>query len=98
MRYDETDRESDNIEDRRGQGGGFRFPFPGGGQRVQIPMPGGRGGGISLTTLLIIGGLMLVFGIHTLHLLAGGGGSDYSNGPQMPPLGVPPRPPRPGIP
>ena len=96
MRYDETDRESDNIEDRRGQGGGFRFPFPGGGQRVQIPMPGGRGGGISLTTLLIIGGLMLLFGINPLDLLTGGGGSDYSNVPQMPRMDVPQRPQRQG--
>ena len=27
MRYDQNDRESSNVEDRRGQGGGgFRFP------------------------------------------------------------------------
>ncbi len=74
MRYDEQDRQSRNVEDHRGRGGGFPF---GGGRRVQIPI-GGRGGGISLTTLLIIGAAMLFFGFNPLDLLRGGlgGGSD----------------------
>lgn len=43
-------RESDNVEDRRGQsgGGGFRFPFPrrgSGGGGFRIPIPRGGGGG-----------------------------------------------------
>ena len=36
MRYDDKDRESSNVEDRRGESGGFRFPrggAPGGGGR-----------------------------------------------------------------
>jgi predicted metalloprotease len=41
MRIDELPR-SDNIEDRRGRGGGFR-------------MPGGRGGGIGIGTILVLG-------------------------------------------
>lgn len=81
MRYDEKDRESENVEDRRGQGGG-RFGFPGGG--IQIPM-GGKGG-MSLTSLLIIGAIMLLFGFNPLDLLTGGGGGggNFPNMPQMP--------------
>ncbi|HET6388034.1 KPN_02809 family neutral zinc metallopeptidase [Hyphomicrobium sp.] len=66
MRYDQNDRESSNVEDRRGQGPGG-FPFPRGG--MQIPI-GGRGG-FSLTSLLIIGAVMLLFGINPLEVLLG---------------------------
>jgi uncharacterized protein len=64
MRYGDEDRESENVEDRRGQGGGPMFRFPGGGAggtRIQIPV---GGGGISLTTLVIIGVIMLFLGIN----------------------------------
>lgn len=82
MRYDEQDRESKNVEDRRGQGGGFGFPGGGGGGfQIPIPMGGGRGG-FSLTTMLIIGAIMLLFGINPLDLLRGG--VDMSQVPQMP--------------
>lgn len=49
------DREgSRNIEDHRGRGGGrFGFPLPGGRGR-NVRMPGSRGGGISLWTILIL--------------------------------------------
>ncbi len=79
MRYDERDQESRNVEDRRGQGGGFGFPGGGG---IQIPI-GGRGG-VSLTSLLIIGAIMLLFGINPLDLLLGGGGRNFPDMPQMP--------------
>ena len=84
MRYDESDRESSNVEDRRGQGGGgFRFPGGGGGRGIQIPIPMGRGGGgFSITTLLIIGAIMLLFGINPLDLLRGGGGFNFPEMPQ----------------
>ena len=36
MRYDQNDRESKNVEDRREEGGGG-FPFPGGRGGIQIP-------------------------------------------------------------
>jgi predicted metalloprotease len=71
MRYDENDQESKNVEDRRGQGGGFGG-MPGG---IQIPM-GGRGG-MSITSLLIIGVIMLLFGINPLDVLTGGGGGQF---------------------
>ena len=78
MRYDDQDRESKNVEDRRSERGGMS----GGG--MQIPM-GGRGG-FSITTMLIIGALMLLFGLNPLDLLTGGGGGsiDMSRVPQMP--------------
>jgi hypothetical protein len=81
MRYDEQDRESKNVEDRRGQGGGGMFPGGGG---IQIPM-GGKGG-LSLTTLLILGAIMLFFGINPLDILRGGGGLPDLGGqvPQLP--------------
>jgi len=72
MRYDDSDRESRNVEDRRGEGGGS--PFGRGGMRIPIPMGGGGRGGFSLTTLLIIGAVMLLFGINPLDILRGGGG------------------------
>ena len=78
MRYDQNDRESNNVEDRRGQGGGGGFNFPGGG--IQIPI---GGGGFSLTTLLIIGALMLFMGINPLDVLFGNGGGQV-NMPQLP--------------
>ena len=77
MRYDDKDRESKNVEDHRGEGGGGS-PFGRGG--MQIPM-GGRGG-MSLTTMLIIGALMLLFGVNPLDILKGGGGG----GIQLPPM------------
>ncbi len=85
MRYEDEDRESRNVEDRRGQRGPiFRFPM---GRGIR---PGGRGvriplgkGGVSLTTLLIIGGLLLLFGINPLDLLSQGD-RNYPQVPQMP--------------
>jgi predicted metalloprotease len=69
-------RESENVEDRRGEGGGFGFPFPGGG--VGFPSGGdgsGRsGGGIGIVGLLIILGLMLFFGVDPSVIMQGGGG------------------------
>ncbi len=91
MRYDERDRESKNVDDRRGQGGGG-FGFPGGGG-IQIPM-GGKGG-LSLTSLLIIGAIMLLFGINPLEVLTGGQGG--GNFPQLPRAEAPQRPSGTGI-
>jgi len=76
MRLD-NERPSDNIEDRRGSGGGMGFPGGGRGTRINIPM-GGRGGGMSISTLvlLVIAYLVLklLFGIDLLAMMNGGGG------------------------
>ena len=81
MRYDDQDRESKNVEDRRGQGGGMGggFGFPGG-RGIQIPI----GGGMSLTTMLVIGAIMLLFGLNPLDLLRGGSPGAFPEVPQMP--------------
>jgi len=68
MRYGATDRESDQVEDRRG-GGGY---FPRGGGGVVIPM-GGGGRGLGLGWILLIGIGCLLLGINPLALLTGGG-------------------------
>jgi len=67
-------RQSDNVEDRRGQGrGGSGFPFPGGGRRMRMPQSrAGKGGGIGIFGILIILGLMWLFGIDPRMLLGGG--------------------------
>jgi uncharacterized protein len=66
MRYGEGDRESENVEDRRGSGGGI-FPRGGG-----IPIPIG-GGGLGIGSLVLIGIVCLVLGINPLTLLSDGG-------------------------
>ncbi len=79
MRYDDQDRESKNVEDRRGQGGGgFQLP---GGRGIQIPI---GGGGMSITTILIVGAIMLLFGLNPLDLLRGAGPGSFPDVPQMP--------------
>lgn len=62
-------RQSDNIEDRRGSGGGF-----GSGPGFRIPIGGGgrRGGGIGLGGLIFIGIVCFMLGINPLTLLSGG--------------------------
>ncbi|HWB44497.1 MAG TPA: neutral zinc metallopeptidase [Hyphomicrobiaceae bacterium] len=67
MRYGDDDRESDMVEDRRGEPGGgpFRRGMP-------FPLPIG-GGGLSLTSLIVIGIICLMLGINPLTLLTGEG-------------------------
>jgi uncharacterized protein len=62
MRYGEGDRESEYVEDRRGERGGFGSGMGG------IPIPIG-GGGLSITSLLVIGAICLMLGINPLELL-----------------------------
>ena len=64
------ERQSENIEDRRDEGGGFGFP--GGGVRFPSGGGGGRGGGIGIVGLLIILGLMFFFGVDPSVILQGG--------------------------
>ena len=71
-------RESDNVEDKRGERGPSGFPFPmgrGGGMRFPFPRGGGggrKGGGIGIMGILIIVGLMLLFGVDPRVILQGG--------------------------
>ena len=69
------ERESENVEDRRDEGGGgFGFPFPGGGVRFPSGGSGPGGGGIGILGILIILGLMFFFGVDPSVILQGGGG------------------------
>jgi predicted metalloprotease len=63
MRYSDEDRESQNVEDRRGQGGGGMFQRGGG-----IPI---GGGGLSITSVLVIGAICLMLGINPMEFLSG---------------------------
>ncbi|MFO7478329.1 MAG: neutral zinc metallopeptidase [Methyloceanibacter sp.] len=78
-------RESENVEDRRGERGGFGFPFPGGGVRFPSGGGGGRGGGgIGIVGLLVILGLMLFFGVDPSVIMQGGRpGGDVTNFPDI---------------
>lgn len=68
MRYSDEDRKSDQVEDRRGEDTGGLGPR--GGMSFPIPM---GGGGMSITTLIIIGVVCLMLGINPLTLLTGEG-------------------------
>ena len=74
-------RQSDNIEDRRGDGGGFPGGFGRSSGRMPIGFPSGSGartgGGIGIGGIIVIIIIAWVFGINPLALL-GGGGSDSS--------------------
>lgn len=69
-------RQSRNVEDIRGQGGGGGFEFPTGrGGGMRIPMGGPRtasGGGFGIGTLIIIGLVLWALGINPLTILSGG--------------------------
>jgi predicted metalloprotease len=77
-------RESENVEDRRDEGGGGGFPFPGG---MRFPSGGGggggRSGGIGIFGLLIILGLMFFFGVDPRVLMQGGGPGDQGGFPDI---------------
>lgn len=66
-------RQSDNIEDRRGEG---FSPGPGGGRRFQI---GGRAGGIGGVGLIVLVLIGLFFGVDPMALLQGTGDSGSSS-------------------
>ena len=76
------ERESENVEERRDEGGAGGFNFPGG---VSFPSGGGSGGGgIGIIGILIILGLMSFFGLDPTVLMQGGGpGGDQGNFPDI---------------
>ena len=75
MRLDD-ERESSNIEDQRGQGGGFGL----GGGGFGLPI---GGGGLGIGGIVIVGLICLVLGINPLSLLGGGGGGVDTGGSQV---------------
>jgi predicted metalloprotease len=84
-------RESSNVEDTRGSGGGGGFRMPGGfgrspgGGGIRIPT-GGRSGGLSISTIIILVVLFFALracGIDPLDMLAGGGGGVPGGGGQV---------------
>ena len=80
-------RQSDNVQDSRGRGGGFGRGMPGGAGRNPIRIPIGRGrGGMSISTIIIL--VVLYFalracGIDPLQILAGGDGGVPGGGGQV---------------
>jgi uncharacterized protein len=75
------ERESQNVEDRRSEGGGFGFPSGGG---LRFPSGGsGRGGGIGIVGILIILGLILFFGVDPSVIMQGGGPGGDGNFPDI---------------
>jgi predicted metalloprotease len=84
-------RQSGNVEDRRGSGGGFGGGMGRMGGRIPIGLPGGggRGGGIGLGTIVIILIVGWLLGINPFTLLGGMGGSGSGGGIQIgpPPAG-----------
>lgn len=97
MRWEDF-RASENVEDRRGGGGGFEFPGGGGGGGFSLP---GGGGGLGIGTIIILGILGWVLGIDPRVLI---GGADPGSGRQQPRIEQPadprtqPRPPSQGQP
>ena len=74
----DDERESSNVEDMRGQGGGG-FGFPGlGGGGGGMQFGGGKMGCGGLVVVIV---LALIFGVNPLSLLGGGGGQ--VSGPQQ---------------
>ncbi|MCP4932936.1 MAG: hypothetical protein GY927_01735 [bacterium] len=72
-------RKSDNVEDRRGQGGSgrLRFPFPGArGTR--------RGGGMGIMGIIIVVGIMIFFPEFGKMIFGGGGGGSGFPGLELP--------------
>ena len=68
----DNERPSDNIEDRRGQGGGCPR---GGGGGFQIPMGAGRGGFSFQTIILLVAVYLIakfVFGVDLIQMITGG--------------------------
>jgi len=63
-------RESENVEDRRDEDGGFGGGYPGGGG-FQIPL--GQGGGLGIVGVIVIVGIALLLGIDPRVILQGGG-------------------------
>ncbi|MBZ9810199.1 zinc metallopeptidase [Mesorhizobium sp. BR1-1-9] len=77
-------RQSDNVEDQRSSGGGG---FGGGGPgQFRIPIGGSSGGGMSISTIIILVVLyfgLKAFGIDPIQVLSGGGGGLLPGGGEI---------------
>ena len=73
----DDERESSNVEDMRGQGGGGGFPGMGGGG---LSFGGGKMGCGGIVVVIV---LALIFGVNPLTLLGGGGGGGQVSAPQQ---------------
>ena len=85
-------RQSANVQDARGSGGGGRFELPDGigfprsGGGIRLPTGGSRagGGGLGCGTLIVIGVVLWFLGINPLTILQGGNIGPSSFPEQMP--------------
>lgn len=68
-------RQSGNVEDRRGMGGGFGGGLGGGRIPIGFPRRAGAGGGLSIGVIIVILIGAWLLGINPLELLGGGTGS-----------------------
>jgi uncharacterized protein len=86
-------RQSTNVRDIRGEGGGLGFPGgPGGAIRIPMGTSRGAGGGFGCGTLIIIGLVLWMLGINPLAILGGlGGGLGGGIGPSDTPNSSSPR-------
>jgi predicted metalloprotease len=93
VKFNDQQRESQDVEDRRGQGDSYAgMDSGGGGGGIQIPGIGG--GGIGIFGLLIMLGLWFFFGVDPRSFMGGGSGAfpmptQDQNGQSLPNWNVP---------
>ncbi len=78
MRFDKDLKPSGHVEDRREESGGMGMPGGNtGGRRINFPIGGGRGGGFSIKTIVLLAvaylALKFLFGIDLLSMVNGDG-------------------------
>jgi uncharacterized protein len=72
VKFNDQQRESQDVEDRRGQGDSYAGMDTGGGGGIQLPGIGG--GGMGIMGLLIMLGLWFFFGVDPRSFMGGGNG------------------------
>jgi len=75
VKFNDQERESQDVEDRRGQGDSYAGMDSGGGGGLQLPGIGG--GGLGIFGLLIMLGLWFFFGVDPRTMMGGGGSSAF---------------------